>query len=148
MTRTSQICMFNMKEKQYFSHALHVHLSFLYISQPFSFFPRREMICFVAVWTTCWNVLIYVDTQGRMFVNVFSENANFSKSVGLNVIIVRDLHNLRRKPTLNRHAKAVFPVSFVTFLSCLCQDNVISRESHILDQLLKGIFPPFPFFGR
>ena len=83
-----------------------------------------------------------------MFVNVFSENANLSKSVGLNVIIVRDLHNLRRKPTLNRHAKAVFPVSFVTFLSCLCQDNVISRESHILDQLLKGIFPPFPFFGR
>lgn len=81
-----------------------------------------------------------------MFVNVFSENANLSKSVGLNVIIVRDLHNLRRKPTLNWHAKAVFPVSFVTFLSCLCQDNVISR--HILDQLLKGIFPPFPVFGR
>ena len=77
-----------------------------------------------------------------MFVNVFTENANLSKSVGLHVIIVR------RKPTLNRHAKAIFPVSFVTFLSCLCQDNVISRQSHILDQLLKGIFPPFPFFGR
>ena len=83
-----------------------------------------------------------------MFVNVFTENANLSKSVGSNVIIVRDLHNMRRKPTLNRHAKAVFPVSFVTFLSCLCQDNVISGQSHILDQLLKGIFPPFPFFGR
>lgn len=83
-----------------------------------------------------------------MFVNVFSENANLSKSVGLNVIIVRDLHNLKGKPTLNRHAKAVFPVSFVTFLSCLCQVNVISRQSHILDQLLKGIFPHLPFFGR
>ena len=81
-----------------------------------------------------------------MFVYVFSENANLSKSVGSNVIIVRDLHNLSRKPTQNRHAKAIFPVSFVTFLSCFCQDNVISRQTHMLDQLLKGIFLPFPFF--
>lgn len=79
-----------------------------------------------------------------MFVNVFTENANLSKSVGLNVIIVRDLHNLR-KPTLNRHAKAIFPVSFVTFLSCFCQDNVISRQSHTLDQLLREFSSLFRF---
>ena len=33
-------------------HALHVHFSFLNISQTFSFFPRREMTCFADVWTT------------------------------------------------------------------------------------------------
>ena len=33
-------------------HALHVHISFLDISQTFSFFPRREMTCFAVVWTT------------------------------------------------------------------------------------------------
>ena len=33
-------------------HALHVHFSFLFISQTFSFFPRREMTCFAVVWTT------------------------------------------------------------------------------------------------
>ena len=33
-------------------HALHVHFSFLDNSQPFSFFPRREITCFAVVWTT------------------------------------------------------------------------------------------------
>ena len=33
-------------------HALHVHSSFFHISQTFSFFLRREMICFAVVWTT------------------------------------------------------------------------------------------------
>ena len=35
-----------------FLHALHVHSSFFYILQTFSFFLRREMTCFVVVWTT------------------------------------------------------------------------------------------------
>ena len=33
-------------------HALHVQFSFLFISQRFSFFPRREMTCFAVAWTT------------------------------------------------------------------------------------------------
>ena len=31
---------------------LHVHFSFLYISQSFLFFRRHEMTCFAVVWTT------------------------------------------------------------------------------------------------
>ena len=33
-------------------HALHKHFPFLDISQTLSFFPRSEMTCFAAVWTT------------------------------------------------------------------------------------------------
>ena len=33
-------------------HALQVQFSFLYISLPFSSFPRREMTCFAVAWTT------------------------------------------------------------------------------------------------
>ena len=33
-------------------HALHVHFSFLDISQTFSFFPWREMTAFAVVWST------------------------------------------------------------------------------------------------
>ena len=29
-----------------------MHISFLFISQPFSIFPHREMTCFAVVWTT------------------------------------------------------------------------------------------------
>ena len=38
--------------KTMFLHALHVHFSFFYILQTFSFFPRREMTCFAVGWTT------------------------------------------------------------------------------------------------
>ena len=38
--------------KTIFLHALHVHFSFFYILQTFSFFPRREMTCFAIGWTT------------------------------------------------------------------------------------------------
>ena len=33
-------------------HALHVHISSIDILKTFSFFLRREMTCFVVVWTT------------------------------------------------------------------------------------------------
>ena len=46
--KTPQICIFG-NEKQYF---LHVHYSSFDILKAFSFFLRREMTCFVVVWTT------------------------------------------------------------------------------------------------
>ena len=33
-------------------HVLHVHFPFLYILQPFPFFPQHEMPCFAVTWTT------------------------------------------------------------------------------------------------